>query len=110
MASQAFQEILRAIKLKRPVRASYGGHTRYFCPHVLGYKAGVEHALVYQYDGQSRTGIIPTRSMHGPEDNWRCLFVGRLRDVTVLEDDVWCSADNHSKRQSCVDRVFAEVV
>jgi len=102
--SQAYMMIRDAIANKQQVVATYKGHVREMCPHVIGTKNGKEQALFYQFGGTSSSeSIIP-----GNEDNWRCLAISELRDVSV-RDGEWHSVSRHSRQQRCVDNIDLEV-
>ena len=45
--------VRRAIRNKEIIVATYDGFVREMCPHVLGTKDGVEHALFLQVGGGS---------------------------------------------------------
>jgi len=98
MPSEAFSIIQQAIEERSSIEADYKGHRRQMSPHVVGYKGGVEHALLYQYGGGSSSGLGPP----GSPGNWRCLFVRELSNVTIIEG-VFETAPNHSRPQTCVD-------
>jgi hypothetical protein len=85
---------------RQPVAAIYDGLLRLLCPHVLGRKAGRLHTLVYQFGGESTSGLP-----RGPESvgGWRCLAVDKLSRVE-LRAEAWHS-EPHSPRQTCVDEV-----
>ena len=104
MPTEAFETIREAIEQKCSVEAMYQGHRREMSPHVLGYKDGREHALLYQYGGTSSSGLAPV----GSGKNWRCLFVDQLSDVKLI-DGVFETAPNHSQPQTCVDVRIAVV-
>jgi hypothetical protein len=93
--------VLRAaIAKRRQVVCIYDGCVRAVCPHVIGRKQGRAHVLVFQFAGDSNSGLPP-----GGE--WRCMAVADIRDVHVL-DGPWHTAP-HSQPQSCVDQVDLEV-
>lgn len=48
--------IREAIQRKQQVLATYDGHAREMCPHVLGTKDGRRQALFYQFGGTSSSG------------------------------------------------------
>lgn len=99
-----YEIIKEAIKNKYQVHAIYKGKLRKMYPHVIGKKNGREHALFYQFGGESSSGrIVP-----GSLSNWRCLFISELSEIEVLEG-VWHTAQNHSKTNSCVDVIDVEV-
>jgi hypothetical protein len=100
-----YELIKQAILQKQIVVATYRGHRRELCPHVLGSKDGRAHCLFYQFGGGSKTKLGPP----GSPDNWRCVFVSDLRQVEIM-DGPWHTADNHSQNQTCVDHVDVQVV
>jgi hypothetical protein len=105
MPSASFILIERAIRNKQIVCAMYKGHYREMCPHTLGWsKTRKEHALLYQFGGSSQSGLQPD----GSQQNWRCLDLDELSSVTI-KDGTWHTADNHSRKQTCVFEVAAEV-
>ncbi|MGH2559671.1 MAG: hypothetical protein ACRDJH_11445 [Thermomicrobiales bacterium] len=90
-----------AIEDRLQVVATYDGLVRLFCPHALGVKRDVPHALVYQFEGASKSGLPPT-------GEWRCLNVDDLADVS-LQPGEWHSAANVFNPQSCMDRIDVSV-
>ena len=96
--------IRRAIVNKEQVIATYNGHLREMCPHVLGKKGGRDQALFYQFGGASSSGLGPA----GSADNWRCIQVDKLTNVTTRKGP-WYTAPNHSRPQTCVDQIDVEV-
>lgn len=96
--------IVDAIRNKQQVLATYDGYDREMCPHVLGYKGGTLQALFYQFGGFSSSGAISP----GSPGNWRCMVLSKLSDVRV-QDGPWHTAPNHTRPQTCVDTVIAEV-
>ena len=69
---------------------------------VLSAQIGRNHqgqlrVLRSQYAGQSDSGLQAT----GSPANWRCIAVEKLSRVELLED-VWHTAPNHSRPQTCV--------
>ena len=99
-----YQTIYDAVKNQQIVRATYRNYVRVMCPHVLGTKNGRQQALCYQFDGESSTGLEPG----GSENNWRCMFLDELSDVSV-ESGTWHTAPNQSRPQTCVDAIDIEV-
>lgn len=99
-------EIVRdAIRHKRIVTATYAGHRRVMCPHVIGIsKKGREQALFYQFGGSSSSGLAPA----GSGENWRCIPVANLQDVKASDGD-WHTGPNHSRPQRCVAEVDLQV-
>ena len=71
--SAAYELIAKAILEKKAISATYQNRYREMCPHTLGYKNDKEHALKYQFGGDSKSGLSPG----GSGENWRCVFVDR---------------------------------
>ena len=93
----AYAALAEAIGGKQQVTARYRDRERVFSPHALGTKRGAAHVLVYQYAGESETGLPP-----GGE--WRCLNLEELSDIR-LEPGAWRTAENVFNPQSCLDEV-----
>jgi hypothetical protein len=100
-----YQMIRKAILNKQQLVATYNGHYREMCPHVLGTKRGRQQVLCYQFAGTSSSGLAPA----GHPDNWRCVIIANLRDAQI-RDGEWHTAPNHSRPQTCVDAIDVEVV
>lgn len=99
------EELLRtAISQKRNVSAIYKGLYRELSPHALGMKNGKLNLLSYQYGGESASGLTP-----GSSENWRCMPVGALSEVSLLTSEDWHSVSPHSRTNSCIDDVFIEI-
>ena len=97
--------IRQAIQSRQQVLATYNGHYREMCPHVLGLKNGRQQALFFQFAGTSSSGLAPA----GSGENWRCIFIDQLQNVSV-RDGAWHTAPNYSRPQTCVDAIEIEVV
>jgi hypothetical protein len=96
-----------AILNKNIIIASYHGHIREMCPHVIGKKNGHAQALFYQFAGESSSGL----QFDGSPANWRCLRVDELSDVSIKESaGAWHTALNYSAAaQKCVGEIEAMV-
>lgn len=70
------QLILLAIREKRLIEFTLHGLRRKGEPHILGVRRGVQQLLVYQTEGQSRSGRLP---------NWRTADLKRMTHVRVLD-------------------------
>jgi len=93
-----YRLIWAAVANRRPVRATYKGCLRLFCPHRLGRnRAGQLRVLWYQYGGETESGLEPT----GSPANWRCVVLEKLASVELL-DGSWKTAPNHSRPATCV--------
>lgn len=110
MPSRNFEIIRSAIINRQQIHAIYKGYRRQMCPHALGYTDETEHALFYQFGGESSTGLVrPIASPYGSGENWRCVFVEQMKQVSAV-DGPWYSARNHSQRQHCVKRILEEII
>jgi len=95
--------IREAILNKNTIVVSYHGYVREMCPHVIGKKNGHAQALLYQFAGESSSGLQPD----GSPANWRCLRVDELSGVSIKESvGTWHTASNYSAAaQKCVDEI-----
>jgi hypothetical protein len=99
---QTVEEIYRlirnAVTRRKPISALYDGLPRSLCPHRLGRNsAGQSRVLGYQYGGDSSSRLEPS----GSPANWRCMNVEKFSRVELL-DEVWHTAPNHSRPQTCI--------
>ncbi|MCL4850708.1 MAG: hypothetical protein KJZ78_04920 [Bryobacteraceae bacterium] len=91
--------VWKAVTGRRPIAAVYHRRRRLLCPHRLGRNnAGQLRVLCYQYGGESQRGLEPP----GSPSNWRCIVLEKLSRVEILEDNIWQTAPNHSRPQTCV--------
>jgi hypothetical protein len=105
-SDEIYASIREAIIAKDTVVAGYRGLVREMCPHIIGMKDGRAQALLYQFAGESRSGLKPD----GSPDNWRCVRVDELSDVSIRKSGgVWHSASNYSSMQACVDEIDVKV-
>lgn len=95
--------IKQAILNRQCVTCSYNGYLRKMTPHVIGTKNGTEQALFYQYGGQSSTGLSTD-----PTKNWRCIPINKITNLST-NTDRFQTANNHSRTQTCIDIIDAEV-
>jgi hypothetical protein len=104
--NEIYRLILQAIIDRNFVVASYKGHAREMCPHVIGKKSGRAQALLYQFAGGSSSGLKPDGSV----ENWRCLRVDALANVSIKRSaGEWHTASNYSTMQTCVDEIEVKV-
>ena len=91
-----------AIREKKPVTATYEGHYREFCPHVLGYKNGELRVFVYQFGGSSSEGPV--------SGEWKCFIVANLAGSTIANGP-WRTdpIHRHSRSQQCIENVTVQV-
>ena len=95
------QLIRNAVTCRKPVSALYDGLPRLLCPHRLGRNsAGNSRVLCYQYGGESSSQLEPS----GSPANWRCMNLEKFSRVELV-DDIWQTAPNHSRRQTCITDV-----
>jgi hypothetical protein len=92
--------VRQAIEERRQVHATYGGHRRRMCPHVIGTKDGEPRALFFQFAGGSGRGLKSG-------GDWRCLSLQGMTDVSVHDGPWYTQA--HSQPQYCVEEVDLEV-
>jgi hypothetical protein len=101
MASSDYGTLSAAIRQKLIVTATYHGHYREFCPHVIGTKKGKQHVLGFQFAGSGSSGLAP-----GGE--WRCFDVATLSSVSTRTGP-WRTRPVHTQPQTCVDNIDVEV-
>jgi len=91
----------QAILGRKQITCYYQGRYCEVCPHILGYKHGVPHVLVFQFGGDSSRGLPPS-------GQWRCM---EPNDVSraALRDGPWHTGLSHLKPQTCVDRIEVQV-
>jgi hypothetical protein len=92
--------VRRAIEQRRQVHATYDGHRRRMCPHLIGARDGQPRALFFQFAGASSRGLASG-------GDWRCLPLDGLSEVS-LRDGPWHTRI-HSQPQHCIDVVDLEV-
>jgi predicted nucleic acid-binding protein len=99
--SPTFGQFHRAIVSRQQIMCTYRQQRREICPHVLGYKNGIETALVYQFGGRSSRRL--------PEKGeWRCFTLSEVKEI-VIRPGPWRSGSSHSTKQRCVDTVYVDV-
>jgi hypothetical protein len=98
--TNVYEVIRDATVARRQVLATYKGHRRELCPHVLGTKDGRRQALFFQFGGGSSSALPP-----GGE--WRCIPVDGLEDVVVREGP-WHTGAGHHYPETCVDTIDVE--
>lgn len=102
--SNNYDLIAKAIQEKLQITAIYQGYYREMCPHALGSKNGRAQALFYQFGGEGSKGPVTP----GSTNNWRCIPIDGLTQLTLRAGE-WHTAENHSRAQTCVDRIDLEV-
>jgi hypothetical protein len=105
-AEEIYALIRQAILVKDIVALDYRGSVREMCPHALGKTKGSPYALMYQFAGETKSGLKPD----GSPDNWRCIRIKELSNVVVRKSEgEWHTASNYSAKQNCVDEVDVRV-
>lgn len=102
--TSAYSIIRQAIIARDQITATYQGYHREMCPHAIGTKDGLEKALFYQFAGGSSRGL----GAAGSGENWRCVFINELENVSTRKG-AWHTAPTHSRKQTCIDIVDVEV-
>lgn len=100
-----YELIKQAVQNKQSISFDYNNYSRKMSPHVIGRsKEGEEQTLCYQNGGMTSSGIITPNS----NNNWRCVKIANIRNLTV-NNDRFQTANNHTKSQSCVHVIDAEI-
>ena len=100
-----YQRLRQAIVERRQIAATYKGHRRLMCPHVLGTKRGRPQCLFYQFGGDSSRGPVKA----GSNLSWRCIPVEEIEDLELLEAGKWFGVAT-SGQQTCVDTIDVEAL
>lgn len=100
LVTDVYELIRQATLARNQVLATYRGHRRELCPHVLGTKEGRRQALFFQFGGGSSSGLPA-----GGE--WRCIPVDGLEHV-VVRDGPWHTGVVHEQPETCVDTIDVE--
>lgn len=98
-----YQIIKNAIQSRQCITCRYNGHVRKMSPYVIGTKNGNQQALFYQYGGTSSSGLSGD-----PAKNWRCIPINKISALST-NNDSFQTANNHSRRQTCVDNIDEEI-
>ena len=97
MATSAEIETIKAaIRSKGQIEAVYQGRRRELSPHAFGQKRSYDKLIAVQTGGDSSQGLSADM-----RDNWRCLFVEQMYQVTD-HAGAWQTADNHSQLNTCL--------
>lgn len=97
MTSATYKLFEQAIRERKQIACTYGGHRRELCPIILGHTRGEERALTFQIGGQSSSGLPAS-------GEWRCQFLSRVK-LASLRDGPWIAGESHSQPQGCVEDV-----
>jgi hypothetical protein len=99
-----YEVIKRAIKEKSAVSLNYKGYYRETCPHALGVKRNRHIVLVYQFGGESSSGVIQPKS----KDNWRALVLDEITELKFIDAE-WQSFSDHIIPANCFDYIEIEI-
>jgi hypothetical protein len=100
--SPTYEQIRATMLAGKPLSIRYQGHDRLVCAHVIGRKNGHEQVLMFQYGGGSASGLPIT-------GQWRCMPVGGIANIQVLNGPWKTGVNTHQKTQTCVDQVDVEL-
>lgn len=90
-----------AIRLRRPVEMVTAGRLRHACPHALGHKDYRLKVLVFQFSGESESGL-PSGGA------WRAFFLDDIGWARIA-DGPWQSGRNRrAKIEASFDHVDVE--
>jgi hypothetical protein len=93
-----YRLVRNAVSGRQAISAIYDTYPRLLCPHRLGRnKAGDARVLCYQYGGESSSRLEPS----GSPANLRCMALEKFSRVELV-GDIWQTAPNHSRPQTCV--------
>lgn len=89
--------IRAAIRGRRMLEFTYGGHTRIAEPHVAGIKGDREGMLAYQTGGTSSSGGLPT---------WKRFYLDEISELSTLDDTFPGRRDTSSDVHSPWDETY----
>jgi len=101
LTSSTYHLFAEAMADRKQIVCVYDGYPRELCAIVLGHTKGQEVALVYQFDGESKSGLPPG-------GQWKCLHLIKVSDVK-LRDGPWHAGSSHKRAQTCVEIVDLDV-
>ena len=101
MSSASYSLFEQAMRMRKRIACTYGGHPRELCPVILGHSQGQEKALTYQVGGESESGLLRA-------GEWRCLFLSKVSNAQ-LSDGPWLIGSSHTQPQGCVQIVDLDV-
>jgi len=100
-AQRAYDVIRQAIIDRHQIVCFYNGFHRYCCPHTIGRTNGTSRVLVYQFGGNSSSGLPA-----GGE--WRCMDIPAMTGLKTISGP-WHTDMRHSKQQTCVKHVDLDI-
>lgn len=100
-----YQLLRQALLTQHSCFCVYDGLERYFCPHVIGRKKGVEQVLVWQYGGLTSSGPIT------PPGQWKCLKIANMQQLTTVNQPWHVGEPGKTGQQtSCVDQIDQQIL
>jgi hypothetical protein len=100
-----YQLLRQALLNRQSCFCIYDGLERYFCPHVIGWKHGVEQVLVWQYGGLTSRGPIT------PTGQWKCLTIANMQQLATTSQPWHVGEPGRTGRPtSCVDQVDQQIL
>jgi hypothetical protein len=91
----------QAILDRKQVTCFYDGRRRECCPHAIGTKHGKTRVLMFQFGGESNSGLPAA-------GQWRCMDIAGMAQIAV-RDGEWHTATSHLRPQTCIDHVDVDV-
>jgi hypothetical protein len=101
MHSGNFKLFADAVLKRKQITCWYDNHYREVCPHIVGHKAGMEKAQVYQFGGTS-SRPLPR------EGRFKCFDLNKVEQA-ALRDGPWHGPEKHKHKQQCVDEIYVHV-
>jgi general stress protein 26 len=100
--SASYRRIWQAVRARKQITLTYGGHYREACPHIVGYsQSGQAAVLAFQFGGTSSKPLLRS-------GEWRCFTIDKITDIQA-RDGRWHSGKGHSKTQPCIQHVDVDV-
>lgn len=101
--SHAYDVLRSALLNRQSCFAVYDGYDRHFCPHIIGWKDGVEQVLCWQFAGESSKPLPPG-------GQWKCLTISKMSGLVVTQEPWHDGEPRKTGRPSfCVDAVDQSV-
>lgn len=98
--------IIQAMDSRKAIVANYDTRTRILSPYVLGWKNGNLRCLFYQSGGGSNSGLIRS----GSRNNWRCLDLFKLTNISVSDESIQAPLIKPRRGyNSCIDTTIKRI-
>ena len=102
MTSSTYHLFAEAMADRKQIVCVYDGYPRELCAIVLGHTKRQEVALVYQFAGESKSGLPPG-------GQWKCLHLIKISDVKLRDGPWHAGSSRHKRAQACVEIVDLDV-